>query len=73
MAAKFEILFVYRCDAINTLLGRERTSSKKDKDYDMFLTHEIQLRLLDIEDIKLPETAPPIPPLPDLASLGIQC
>ena len=36
--------------------------------YDMLCSDSI----LDIEDIKLPETAPPIPPLPDLASLGIQ-
>ena len=66
--------FEYWCDALNHLLGKEMTSSKKQEDEKMLLMHEIELRLLDIEDIidELPDKEPEIPPLPDLASLGIQ-
>ena len=38
--------FEFWCDALNTLLGREMTSSKKDEDYEMLVSHEVQLRLL---------------------------
>ena len=54
-------------DAINYLLGREGKKSQKfNDDLDLLLGHEVRLRLLDLEDVKLPDEAPPIPPLPTL-------
>lgn len=56
--------FDYWCDAIHALMGNEMTSKKMSDDLDLLLGHEVRLRLLDIEDVKLPDKAPPIPPLP---------
>ena len=54
-------------DAINYLLGREGKKSQKfNDDLELLLGHEVRLRLLDLEDVKLPDEAPPIPPLPTL-------
>ena len=56
------------CDAINYLLGKDmetKKSSKVDEDIELLLGHEVRLRLLDLEDVKLPDKAPPIPPLPN--------
>jgi len=41
------------------------TSQKAQEDVDMLLALEIKLRLLDAEGIDIPDTPPPIPPLPD--------
>ena len=54
-------------DAINYLLGREGKKSQKfTDDLELLLGHEVRLRLLDLEDVKLPDEAPPVPPLPTL-------
>ena len=56
------------CDAINYLLEKDmekKKSTKVDDDLELLLGHEVRLRLLDLEDVKLPDKAPPIPPLPN--------
>ena len=56
--------FDYWCDAINTLLRNEMSSATMTTDLNMLMGPEIRLRLLDIEGVNLPDTAPPIPPPP---------
>ena len=46
LIAPDEKSFQFWCDALNTLLGREMISPKKDEDYEMLVSHEVQLRLL---------------------------
>ena len=73
LVAKDEKVFDYWCDALNHLLGREMNSSNKESEFEYFLTEEVNMRLLEIDDIidELPDTAPPIPELPDLTGLDI--
>jgi len=59
----------YWSDAINYLMGKDMELEKSPKfseDIDLLLGHEVRLRLLDLEDVELPNKAPPIPPLPNL-------
>ena len=67
-------VFAYWCDALNHLLGREMNSSYKEEEFEYFLTQEVNMRLLEIDDIinDLPDKAPPIPELPDLTGLDIK-
>ena len=58
--------FDYWCDAIDTIQGQHMKSEEMKKDLDLLLGQEIRLRLLDLEDVKLPDKAPAIPPLPPL-------
>ena len=51
-------------DGINALLGREMSSDKARSDLDMLLSMEMKLRLLDLENIPIPEHPPKIPELP---------
>ena len=51
-------------DGINALLGKEMTSSKAKADLDDLLSMEMKLRLLDLENIPIPDQPPEIPPLP---------
>ena len=68
LVAKDDKVFDYWCDALNHLLGREMNSSNKESEFEYFLTEEVNMRLLEIDDIidELPDKAPPIPELPDL-------
>ena len=66
LIAQNEKDFHYWCDALNTILGKEMTSIEMEKDLDMLLGHEVELRLLDLEGVKLPNKEPPIPPLPPM-------
>jgi len=54
----------YWVDGIRTLLGKKMRSSSYLKEREMFLSMEVKLRLLNLEGIDLPSTAPPIPPPP---------
>ena len=51
-------------DGLNVLLGRKMTSPKAKSDLELLLTMEMKLRLLDIENIPIPDQPPVIPPLP---------
>ncbi|XP_072413002.1 engulfment and cell motility protein 2 isoform X2 [Chiloscyllium punctatum] len=51
-------------DGLNALLGKEMTSELTKNDLDTLLSMEMKLRLLDLENIQIPETPPPIPKEP---------
>ncbi|XP_040290532.1 engulfment and cell motility protein 2 isoform X1 [Bufo bufo] len=51
-------------DGVNALLGREMTSELTRSDMDTLLSMEMKLRLLDLENIQIPEVPPPIPKEP---------
>ncbi|XP_072370678.1 engulfment and cell motility protein 2 isoform X2 [Scyliorhinus torazame] len=51
-------------DGLNALLGKEMTSDLTKNDLDTLLSMEMKLRLLDLENIQIPETPPPIPKEP---------
>jgi len=51
-------------DGLNVLLGRKMTSTKAKSDLELLLSMEMKLRLLDIENIPIPDKPPVIPPLP---------
>ena len=51
-------------DGINILLGKKMTSPKAQSDQELLLTMEMKLRLLDIENIPIPDQPPAVPPLP---------
>ncbi|XP_048829165.1 engulfment and cell motility protein 3 isoform X2 [Brienomyrus brachyistius] len=51
-------------DGLNVLLGKEMTSESMRSELDILLSMEIKLRLLDLENVPIPETAPPIPKPP---------
>ncbi|XP_078524541.1 engulfment and cell motility protein 3 isoform X1 [Lissotriton helveticus] len=50
-------------DGLNILLGREMSSERMKSDLDILLSTEIKLRLLDLENIPIPD-APPLIPKP---------
>ncbi|XP_027637575.2 engulfment and cell motility protein 3 isoform X2 [Falco cherrug] len=51
-------------DGLNVLLGKEMTSERTQTDLDVLLSMELKLRLLDLENISIPDTPPPIPKPP---------
>lgn len=51
-------------DGLNALLGKELTSELTKSDMDTLVTMEIKLRLLDLENVQIPEVPPPIPKEP---------
>ncbi|XP_018419815.1 PREDICTED: engulfment and cell motility protein 2 isoform X1 [Nanorana parkeri] len=51
-------------DGVNALLGREMSSELTRSDMDALLSMEMKLRLLDLENIPIPEVPPPIPKEP---------
>ena len=51
-------------DGVNALLGREMKSGKARSDLDVLLSMEMKLRMLDLENIPIPDQPPEIPPLP---------
>ncbi|XP_060725315.1 engulfment and cell motility protein 1 isoform X1 [Tachysurus vachellii] len=51
-------------DGLNALLGKEMTSELTKSDMDTLVTMEIKLRLLDLENVQIPEVPPPIPKEP---------
>ncbi|XP_069509971.1 engulfment and cell motility protein 3 isoform X1 [Ambystoma mexicanum] len=51
-------------DGLNILLGREMSSERMKSDLDILLSTEIKLRLLDLENIPIPDAPPPIPKPP---------
>ncbi|KAM8799351.1 engulfment and cell motility protein 3 [Eudromia elegans] len=51
-------------DGLNMLLGKEMTSERTQTDLDVLLSMELKLRLLDLENISIPDTPPPVPKPP---------
>ncbi|KAI1889960.1 hypothetical protein AGOR_G00168290 [Albula goreensis] len=51
-------------DGLSVLLGREMTSECMRSELEILLSMEIKLRLLDLENVPIPESAPPIPKPP---------
>ncbi|XP_071670361.1 engulfment and cell motility protein 3 isoform X1 [Patagioenas fasciata] len=51
-------------DGLNVLLGKEMTSERMQTDLDVLLSMELKLRLLDLENINIPDTPPPVPKPP---------
>ncbi|XP_030437647.1 engulfment and cell motility protein 3 isoform X2 [Gopherus evgoodei] len=48
-------------DGLNVLLGREMTSERTQSELDILLSMELKLRLLDLENISIPDAPPPVP------------
>nr|XP_028591565.1 engulfment and cell motility protein 2 isoform X4 [Podarcis muralis] len=51
-------------DGLNALLGKEMGSDLTKSDLDTLLSMEMKLRLLDLENIPIPEVPPPVPKEP---------
>uniref|UniRef100_A0A8B9I2W1 Engulfment and cell motility 3 n=1 Tax=Anser brachyrhynchus TaxID=132585 RepID=A0A8B9I2W1_9AVES len=51
-------------DGLNVLLGKEMTSERTQTDLDVLLSMELKLRLLDLENVSIPDTPPPVPKPP---------
>uniref|UniRef100_A0A663MPE3 Engulfment and cell motility 3 n=1 Tax=Athene cunicularia TaxID=194338 RepID=A0A663MPE3_ATHCN len=51
-------------DGLNVLLGKEMMSERTQTDLDVLLSMELKLRLLDLENISIPDTPPPVPKPP---------
>ncbi|XP_068882742.1 engulfment and cell motility protein 3 isoform X3 [Aphelocoma coerulescens] len=51
-------------DGLNVLLGKEMTSERTQTDLDVLLSMELKLRLLDLENISIPDNPPPVPKPP---------
>ncbi|XP_064204369.1 engulfment and cell motility protein 1 isoform X2 [Anguilla rostrata] len=60
-------------DGLNALLGKEMTSEFTKNDLDVLLTMEMKLRLLDLENIQIPEAPPPIPKEPSNYDFVYDC
>ncbi|XP_033899148.2 engulfment and cell motility protein 3-like isoform X1 [Acipenser ruthenus] len=51
-------------DGLNVLLGKDMTSECTQSELDILLSMEIKLRLLDLENIPIPDAPPPVPKPP---------
>ncbi|KAK1887579.1 Engulfment and cell motility protein 3 [Dissostichus eleginoides] len=51
-------------DGLSVLLGREMSSESMRSELEILLSMEIKLRLLDLENVPIPDCAPVIPKLP---------
>ncbi|NXN10749.1 ELMO3 protein, partial [Indicator maculatus] len=51
-------------DGLNVLLGREMRSERAQTDLEVLLSMELKLRLLDLENISIPDTPPAVPKPP---------
>lgn len=60
-----EATYDYWVDGLNVLLNQEMESESKKKEFEMLLSMEIKLRLLDTEGIDISKKPPPIPEEPD--------
>uniref|UniRef100_A0AAY4EN50 ELMO domain-containing protein n=1 Tax=Denticeps clupeoides TaxID=299321 RepID=A0AAY4EN50_9TELE len=60
-------------DGLNALLGKEMTSEFTKSDMDTLLSMEMKLRLLDLENIQIPEAPPPIPKEPSNYDFVYDC
>ncbi|KAK3564323.1 hypothetical protein QTP86_012517 [Hemibagrus guttatus] len=51
-------------DGLSVLLGKEMSSESMRSELEILLSMEIKLRLLDLENVPIPDSAPPIPKPP---------
>uniref|UniRef100_A0A8C6T287 Engulfment and cell motility 3 n=1 Tax=Neogobius melanostomus TaxID=47308 RepID=A0A8C6T287_9GOBI len=51
-------------DGLSVLLGREMSSDSMRSELEILLSMEIKLRLLDLENVQIPDTAPAVPKPP---------
>uniref|UniRef100_A0ACB8F7F7 Engulfment and cell motility protein 2 n=1 Tax=Sphaerodactylus townsendi TaxID=933632 RepID=A0ACB8F7F7_9SAUR len=51
-------------DGLNVLLGKDMASDLTKSDLDTLLSMEMKLRLLDLENVHIPEVPPPVPKEP---------
>ncbi|XP_026107732.1 engulfment and cell motility protein 1-like [Carassius auratus] len=51
-------------DGLNAVLGKEMTSELTKSDMDTLVNMELKLRLLDLENIQIPDVPPPVPKEP---------
>uniref|UniRef100_A0A6I8SEI8 Engulfment and cell motility 1 n=1 Tax=Xenopus tropicalis TaxID=8364 RepID=A0A6I8SEI8_XENTR len=57
-------------DGLNALLGKDMISDLTRNDMDTLLSMELKLRLLDLENIQIPDAPPPIPKEPKRLSFS---
>lgn len=62
--AATQIIFANWTDGLATLLNKEMPSKESHEEMETLLNMEMKLRLLDLENITIPETPPPIPAEP---------
>ena len=48
-------------DGLSVLLGRDMGSESMRSELEILLSMEIKLRLLDLENVQIPDLAPPVP------------
>lgn len=60
-------------DGLNALLGKDMMSDLTQNDLDTLLSMEIKLRLLDLENIQIPDAPPPIPKEPSNYDFVYDC
>ncbi|XP_056376444.1 engulfment and cell motility protein 1 isoform X1 [Hyla sarda] len=60
-------------DGLNALLGKDMVSDQTRNDMDTLLSMEIKLRLLDLENIQIPDVPPPIPKEPSNYDFVYDC
>ncbi|XP_053324310.1 engulfment and cell motility protein 1 isoform X2 [Spea bombifrons] len=60
-------------DGLNALLGKDMISDLTRNDLDTLLSMEIKLRLLDLENIQIPDAPPPIPKEPSNYDFVYDC
>ncbi|XP_063308227.1 engulfment and cell motility protein 1 isoform X3 [Pelobates fuscus] len=60
-------------DGLNALLGKDMISDLTRNDLDTLLSMEIKLRLLDLENIQIPDVPPPIPKEPSNYDFVYDC
>lgn len=51
-------------DGLNALVGKDMVSELTKSDLDTLLSMEMKLRLLDLENVQIPEEPPPVPKEP---------
>lgn len=60
-------------DGLSTLLGSPMGSEQTRLDLEQLLTMETKLRLLELENVPIPEQPPPIPPPPTNFNFCYDC
>ncbi|KAG8442761.1 hypothetical protein GDO86_011536 [Hymenochirus boettgeri] len=60
-------------DGLNALLGKDMVSDLTRNDLDTLLSMELKLRLLDLENIPIPDAPPPIPKEPSNYDFVYDC
>lgn len=60
-------------DGLSALLGSPMGSEQTRQDLEQLLTMETKLRLLELENVPIPEKPPPIPPPPTNFNFCYDC